>query len=77
MSKKYASTLAKEYDFKTKEQYYDYIILSLINGNRDQVKNLFNQLRKKDQKDFLNNFLSDCDPDEKECKNICIGELLK
>lgn len=74
--KKFAETLAREYDFETKEQYFDYIIESLVNGHRQQVRDLFNQMRKYDQREFLIDYLSDHGY-EKSVKNICIDELLK
>jgi hypothetical protein len=33
-----AETLAKEYDFEHEHEYYDYIVDSLINGQKKQVK---------------------------------------
>lgn len=73
--KKYAETLAREYDFETKEQYFDYIVESLINGNRDQVRGLFNQMKKSDQHEFLIDYLKHDGGYQTSCKNICIGEL--
>jgi len=75
--KKQVETLAKKYDFKTKEGYYNYILESLINGNRQQSKNLFNQMKKFDQRDFLINYLKHDGGFKTSCKNICIGELCK
>ena len=77
MSKKYAETLAKEYDFQTKEQYFDYIVESLINGQRQQVKDLFNQMKKSDQQEFLIDYLKDDNSYKTSCRNICIGELCR
>ena len=39
--RKYAEDLAKELDFTHDYEYFDYIIDSLVNGNRSQVKKLF------------------------------------
>lgn len=72
--KKFAEDLAKEYDFESKEQYFEYIVDSLINGNRSQVRELFNQMHADDKEYFLINWLhgsSWCN----SIKNICIGEL--
>ena len=73
--KKYAETLAREYDFETKEEYFDYIVESLINGQRQQVRKLFNQMKAYDQKEFLVDYLNDGIGIEKSVKNICISEL--
>ena len=73
--KKYAETLAREYDFETKEHYFEYIVESLINGQRQQVRNLFNKMNAYDQKEFLVDYLNDGIGIEKSVKNICIGEL--
>ena len=75
MAKKYAETLAKEYDFETKEEYFDYIIMSLGNGQRQQVKELFNQMKSEDQQEFLTDHLDPIIGLHKSCLNICIGEL--
>jgi len=74
MAKKYAETLAKEYDFETKEDYYNYIVESLINGQRQQVRDLFNAMRKSDQQEFLINFLQEDDSYQTSTKKICIDE---
>lgn len=42
----------KDYDFNSLEEYYNYIIDSLINGNFSQVKNLYNKLNKENKKEF-------------------------
>ena len=40
----------KKYEFKTIENYFDYIEESIINGNFLQVKDLFNKLSKLQKK---------------------------
>lgn len=77
MKKRYAEDLAKDYDFETKEDYFNYIIDSLINGQRQQVKDLFNQMKGEDQQYFLINFLDSDQGYNISTKNICIGELCK
>lgn len=77
MKKKYAETLAKEYDWESKEDYFNYIVESLINGQRTQVANLFNQMKGEDQKEFLVDYLNHDNSYQTSCKNICIGELTK
>lgn len=73
--KKYAQTLAREYERETKEDYFEIIVESLINGHRQQVRDQFNAMKKEDQKDFLINYLSDNGSYEESVKNICIAEL--
>ena len=73
--KKYAETLAKELEFKTAEDYFNYIVESLINGQRQQVRDLFNAMRKYDQNLFLTTYLDVSNGHHKSTLNICIGEL--
>ena len=49
--------LAKEYDFNTKEEYFDYIILSVLNGQRQQCIKLFNQMQNPDKLEFLTEYI--------------------
>lgn len=73
---KLAETLAREYELgKSKEDYYQYIVDSLINGNRQQVRKLFNQMRRDSKKDFLINFIYVKNGFHKSVLNICIEEL--
>jgi len=58
MAKKKLITLAKELDFTTEHEYFDYIIESEINGQMSQVKELIQDMKKEDQKDFI--LYSDC-----------------
>lgn len=75
--KKYASTLAKEYGFNHYHDYFEYIIESLINGNRQQVRDLFNAMHKDDQQTFLVNYLDRDQGYHLSVLNICIIELTK
>jgi len=52
MSKKLI-TLAKELDFTTETEYFDYLIESYINGQFTQCRNLFNAMKKEDKKGFI------------------------
>ena len=75
---KLLKTLTKVLDLDTYETnaYFDYIILTLMNGQRQQVRSLFNDMRKEDKKDFLT-FLTDHEYlNTKELLSICIDELL-
>ena len=48
--KKKLITLARELDFTTETEYFDYLIDSHINGNFSQCKRLFTDMKKEDQK---------------------------
>ena len=89
--KRFAEDLAKDYDFESKEQYFEYIVDSLINGNRSQVRELFNQMHADDKEHFLTDWLPNVGINSSSkvydkinfhllgycttVKNICIGEL--
>jgi nucleoid-associated protein YejK len=51
--KKKLITLAKELDFNSETEYFDYCIESYFNGNIAQCMNLFDAMRKENQKSFL------------------------
>lgn len=53
MSRKNLITLAKELDFRTEYEYFDYIIVSETNSQRHQVNKLIKAMKKSDQKEFL------------------------
>ena len=74
--KKRVETLAKEYDFEFEHEYYDYIVESLINGQRQQVRDLFNQMHNDDKQYFLNNYLEEDSSYHTSTRKICIGELV-
>jgi len=44
----------KDYEFKSIEDYFDYIVDSQINGNHQQVKDLFKKLDNGQKKTFFN-----------------------
>jgi len=44
----------KDYEFKSIEDYFNYIIDSQINGNHSQVKDLFKKLSHSQKKLFFN-----------------------
>ena len=75
VKQKYAIDLAKDYDFKTEDEYFNYIVDSLINGQRQQVKDLFNAMHNDSKRHFLVNYLEVSTGIQKSCLNICIGEL--
>lgn len=75
---KRAETLAKELELGTEaEDFYQYIIDSLINGQRQQVRNLFNRMHKDAKQEFLINFIDVKIGYHKSTLNICIEELTK
>jgi ADP-ribosylglycohydrolase len=75
--KKYAEDLAKDYDFTDESEYFNYIIESLINGQRQQVRSLFNDMHNCDKERFLVDFINPSKGIEKSVLNICIAELCK
>lgn len=52
--KKNLLTLAKELEFNSEIEYFDYLIECHTNGNFEQCKKLFLEMRHNDQKGFLN-----------------------
>ena len=44
----------KDYEFKTIEDYFNYIVDSQTNGNHSQVKELFKKLDNNQKKTFFN-----------------------
>lgn len=51
--KKKLITLAKELEFTTENEYFDYLINSHTNGNFDQCRELFKEMKRTDQKEFV------------------------
>ena len=75
--KKQADTLAREYEVgNDSEDFYNYIIDTLINGQRQHVRDLFNMMDKHSKSDFLINHLDNETGYHISCKNICIDELI-
>ena len=72
---KHAATLAREYDFESAWDYYNYIVESLRNGNRQQVRDLFKAMKTDDKHDFLINHLDPSEGIQKSVLNICITEM--
>lgn len=46
----------KDYEFKSIFDYYNYIVESIVNGQRQQAKELINNLSKEQKKDAINYF---------------------
>lgn len=75
--KKDAETLAKEYEVgDSPSDYYNYIVDSMINGNRAQVKALFLQMTPFCKRVFLIDFLSNTSGIEISTRNVCIIALV-
>jgi hypothetical protein len=76
---KLLKTLTKELelDQNIADAYFNYIVDTQINGQRQQVRDLFNDMRKDDKSDFIK-FLMFHDSLEahKEVLEICIEESL-
>ena len=72
---KYAEDLAKDYDFQTESEYFDYIIESMVNGQRQQVKELFSNMHPSDQSRFLIDHLDVKIGIHKSTLNTCIKAL--
>lgn len=51
--KKKLLTLAKEMDFSTEVEYFNYLIECHTNGNFESCRRLFSEIRREDQKVFL------------------------
>ena len=43
----------KNLEFKDKDEYFNYVVESLINGNFSQVKDLIKKMDKENKKEFL------------------------
>lgn len=65
-NRKKTLTLAKELGFHSVGEYYEYICDSFINGNLSQCRELFNDMRPDDKKEFLSKL--------KNNDFICIGD---
>jgi hypothetical protein len=77
-------TLAKiqGLDFETIEDYFEYIVDSRTNGNRQQAKELYNDLSAKQKTDFANWFDAFMHYEEPEEGELCecetkLSEMLK
>jgi hypothetical protein len=46
-------TLIKAYEFRDENEYFEYCINSYLNGNKQQAKQLFTQMKLEDKKSFL------------------------
>lgn len=67
----------KAYDFETIEDYYDYIVLSKINGQYTQLLSLIKAMSKEQKKDCLNWLDSQSYniEDSEYCKTVLINQL--
>lgn len=73
----YAETLAKEYELgNTKEDFFNYIVDSMSNGQRKQTKDLFLKMDNDDKQEFLTTWLDVKIGIHKSTLNTCIVSLL-
>lgn len=72
-NKKLLINLAKDLDFETEMEYFDYIIDSMYNGQPQQVKRLYNDMKPCDRKEFVTWILSDVHTSDE----LIIDKLLK
>jgi len=75
MKKQHAETLAREYERETKEDYYQIIEESAINGQWSQMKNQFNAMTGDSKQDFFINYLGEGYNMHRSIRNACIKEL--
>ena len=76
MKTKHAEDLAKEYGWDYPSQYFEYIVESLINGQRQQVRDLFNRMSPDSKDVFLNQYLEDDNSFHTSTRRICVSELI-
>jgi protein-disulfide isomerase len=68
--------LFKSLDFNTAEEYFDYIIASIENGQPKQVKELYAKLNKENKMQFLH-YLDTCYHYDKEENENPVLEFLR
>jgi len=71
-----AEELAQEYDFTYDYEYYDYIIDSYINGQKQQMFNLFNNLDNESKKAFFEYLDNTTYNDSNDIKKLLIDYLI-
>lgn len=65
----------KAYEFTTIEQYYEYIYLSVLNGQRKQAINLIEDMNKVQMKDCLRHFINEYTK-KNDKANYCIDLII-
>jgi len=68
--KKKLINLAKEHDFETEEQYLDYILESEINGQQQQVRELYKAMSYDDRNYFFETYYKNCAFPKEEMENV-------
>ena len=58
MGRKKLITLAKEFDFDKDYEYYEYIIDSWINGQKQQVISLYKDMKPEDRQYFIMDYIT-------------------
>lgn len=74
-NKKTVETLAKELDFNNSTEYFDYILESVINGQRKQARDLIEAMRKGAKKTALVYFYDFSGDDVQEVKDMLIDSF--
>jgi hypothetical protein len=72
-----SQTTLKAYDFETIEDYFEYIIISKINGQHSQVLSLIKAMSKEQKKNCLYYFNNSPANNEhvQYCKTVLINQL--
>lgn len=70
----YKTTL-KAYDFQNIEQYYDYVLQSIINGQRQQALKLILKMSQEQKKQAYNYFEDYVGNDADECRKLIFTQL--
>ncbi len=69
-----AKTL-RDYEFKTIEEYYEYILLSVINGQPKQAIDLAKRLSKEQKKQAIEHLEMYTDNQADECRKLIVEQL--
>ncbi len=65
----------REYEFETIQEYYEYILLSIINGQRQQAITLAKRLSKEQKKQAIEHLEIYVSNQADECKKLILATL--
>lgn len=65
----------KSYDFQKMEQYYEYVLASVINGQRQQALKLILKMSQEQKKEAYNYFEDYIGNDVDECRTLILNQL--
>ena len=68
-NRKKVLTLAKELGYHSVGEYYEYMVETFLNGNKQSCRELFNEMRPDDKKEFLRKL--------KDKDFICYGDEIQ